>query len=126
MLSVACGIAVAEGADHVWAGMHAGDHFIYPDCRPEFIEQLDYTVKIANKGFISDHFSIQVPFIHISKAEIADWGHRLEVPWEDTWSCYKGGKYHCGVCGTCTERREAFVNAGVDDPTHYSDLTRHF
>jgi 7-cyano-7-deazaguanine synthase len=126
MLSVACGIAVAEKAEHVWAGMHAGDHFIYPDCRPEFIDALDFAVKLANKGFISDHFSIQAPFIYISKAEIADWGHRLDVPWEDTWSCYKGNQLHCGTCGTCTERREAFENAGIDDPTQYSDMTRHY
>jgi 7-cyano-7-deazaguanine synthase len=118
MLSIATGIAVAENADFVAAGMHAGDHFIYPDCRPVYFEQFAKTMKLANEGFWQG--DIVAPFINITKAEIVEHGAVLGVPYEQTWSCYKGGGLHCGKCGTCVERREAFELAGVTDPTIYA------
>ncbi len=126
MLSIACGIAVAEKADALLTGVHAGDHFIYPDCRPEFIRVMNNAMKIANLGFIPEHFELHAPYSTITKADIARVGDAYKVPWQDTWSCYKGGAMHCGVCGTCTERREAFEIAGIDDPTRYADLTKHW
>ena len=121
MLSIATGIAVAEGAEVVATGVHAGDHFIYPDCRPAFFEPFAQAMRAANDGFTVDGFRLEAPFIGWTKADIAAHGFALGVPYEDTWSCYKGGETHCGRCGTCVERIEAFVLAGVDDPTPYED-----
>lgn len=121
MLSVACSIAIAERAKVVAAGMHAGDHFIYPDCRPEFAKTLNDAAQLGNSGFGAEGFHLEFPFIHQGKDEIVKVGERLEVPFEKTWSCYKGGSVHCGRCGTCVERQEAFYLAEVDDPTEYAD-----
>ena len=119
MMNVAIGFAITIGAECVATAIHSGDHFIYPDCRPEFVETLDALAVTANEGFLSDNFHIFAPYVRIPKDAIAEIGHRLGVQWEDTWSCYKGGDKHCGSCGTCYERREAFTLAGVDDPTEY-------
>jgi 7-cyano-7-deazaguanine synthase len=117
MLAIAVAAAVAVKANMVAAGMHAGDHFIYPDCRPGFLDAFNQAEIIANEGFWGGH--IVAPFIKMTKADIVSLGDSLRVPWEMTWSCYKGGQFHCGKCGTCVERREAFSLAGVVDPTEY-------
>lgn len=121
MLSIATGIAVAEGAEVVATGVHAGDHFIYPDCRPAFFTPFAEAMRHANEGFAVEGFRLEAPFITWTKADIAAHGARLGVPYEITWSCYKGGDIHCGRCGTCVERIEAFIDAGADDPTQYED-----
>lgn len=119
MLAIAYAVAVAEGATMVATGVHAGDHPIYPDCRPEFIAAFDAMELHATDGYAADGLHLYAPFVHMSKAEIVALGASLFVPYEHTWSCYKGDEAHCGVCGTCVERREAFVLAGVADPTIY-------
>lgn len=119
MLSIASGIAVAEGADLVATGVHAGDHFIYPDCRPTFIEFARKAIQAGTEGHSVEGFTLEAPFVSYTKAEIAHLGNQLGVPYEMTWSCYKGGDIHCGTCGTCYERQEAFMDAGVEDPTEY-------
>lgn len=121
MLNIAIGAAVACAADGVVTGVHAGDHAVYPDCRPKFIDKLNELALVANEGFINPHFRVLAPFINIDKAEIARIGARLGVQWRDTWSCYKGGAIHCGRCSTCVERLEAFAEAGVEDNTPYED-----
>ena len=121
MLSIATGIAVANGSEIVATGVHAGDHFIYPDCRPEFISAIGKAFLLGTEGHAVEGFSLQAPFVLATKAEICEVGMGLGVPYEDTWSCYKGGEKHCGRCGTCVERIEAFINAGADDPTEYED-----
>jgi 7-cyano-7-deazaguanine synthase len=118
MLSVAAGVAVAQGAAVVATAVHTGDHFIYPDCRPAFISAISQATRFATEGF--GDVSIQAPFIHKSKADIVRLGAEIDAPMADTWSCYKGGAIHCGACGTCFERREAFKLAGVADPTEYA------
>jgi len=115
MLSVAIGWAVSQKADFVAYAAHAGDHAIYPDCRPEFAEALDHVAKLADWHQVS----LLRPFVQWSKADIAAEAKRLGVEIEKTWSCYKGLELHCGKCGTCTERIEAFQLAGVNDPTVY-------
>lgn len=119
MLSQAVGAAIGIGATEVWAAMHAGDHFIYPDCRPEFINHMNVLVPIATET----KTVIVAPFINIMKDEIVRIGGSsgLGVPYEQTWSCYKGGNVHCGRCGTCVERQEAFHLANENDPTLYQD-----
>jgi 7-cyano-7-deazaguanine synthase len=119
MLAIAYGVASARGVDAVATAVHGGDHFIYPDCRPDFIKSFEVMQNHALAGY-SD-IALYTPFVEISKADIAAEGARLGVPFADTWSCYKGGDLHCGRCGTCVERREAFEVAGVDDPTEYED-----
>lgn len=120
MLSVAAAIAIAGSYDSVATAVHAGDHFVYPDCRPAFVSALTTALRVGNEGFCAPGFDVHAPFLMRSKAEIAAAGHQLDVPWDETWSCYKGGDVHCGACGTCFERREAFDIAGVVDPTVYS------
>ena len=117
MLSTAVGVAIGIGASQVWAAMHAGDHPIYPDCRPEFIDKLNELIPIATESAVV----VVTPFIHMTKQEIIRKGFRLGVDFSATWSCYKGGDIHCGRCGTCVERAEAFFLAGVRDPTQYED-----
>jgi 7-cyano-7-deazaguanine synthase len=119
MASIAYGIAVAEDAEIVSMGVHAGDHAIYPDCRPEWSTSFRQTMRLANEGFGNPALIFMTPFVNITKSQIVALGAVLEVPFEDTWSCYQGGEKHCGRCGTCVERKEAFVLAGVADPTIY-------
>lgn len=120
LLAVAGGYAVAQHADTIALAVHAGDHFIYPDCRPEFLDAFATTLNLATDGF--GNVGLLTPYTHHTKADIVTIGDRLGVPWLATWSCYKGGLRHCGTCGTCVERREAFAIAGVIDPTDYADL----
>ncbi|MEI7554034.1 7-cyano-7-deazaguanine synthase QueC [Candidatus Chlorohelix sp.] len=119
MLAVAYAAAVAENAEVVAFGAHGGDHFIYPDCRPAFTEAFDQMQKLAVEGFGNPKLRLYTPFINSGKHDIAAIGTRLGVPFAETWSCYKGGEKHCGKCGTCVERKEAFQLAGVPDPTEY-------
>jgi len=116
MLAIAIGHAIAHDCDAVAYAAHAGDHAIYPDCRPEFAESM------ARAAGLCDWKKIQLmrPFITISKASIAALGNNLGLDFQKTWSCYKGGDVHCGRCGTCIERREALHLAGVPDPTIYA------
>jgi len=119
MLSIACSLATTCGADAVAFGAHAGDHPIYPDCRPEFVDAFEAMERVALHGLAD--LKIMAPFLGTSKDGIVRLGAELGVPFEETWSCYKGGDAHCGTCGTCFERREAFSLAGVPDPTRYLD-----
>lgn len=119
MLAIAYGIASARGADAVAAAVHGGDHFIYPDCRPAFIDAFQTMQNYALEDLAK--IDLYTPFLNLAKADIVTTGHKLAVPFASTWSCYKGGELHCGRCGTCVERLEAFAVAGVADPTKYSD-----
>lgn len=120
MLSIAYGVAVAEGAKLVAFAAHAGDHAIYPDCREEFVGYLSDALQLGNE-WADPVPEIKAPFITLTKAQIVKRGVDLDVPFHLTWSCYKGGKIHCGRCGTCVERKEAFQLAEIEDPTAYED-----
>ena len=119
MLTVAFGAAAARGADAVATAVHGGDHFIYPDCRPAFTQAFEAMQKQALDGYAD--VSLFTPFVHRSKADIVTEGAHCDTPFAETWSCSKGGDHHCGRCGTCVERREAFHLAEVSDPTTYED-----
>jgi 7-cyano-7-deazaguanine synthase len=119
MLTIAFGLATAKRAQAVAAAMHGGDHFIYPDCRPPFVAAFAAMQRCALEGL--EHIALTTPFLLGSKADIVREGARLGVPFAETWSCYKGGARHCGRCGTCVERREAFDLAQIEDPTAYDD-----
>ena len=123
-LSIAYGAAVARNAEAVAIGVHSGDHFIYPDCRAPFIESFAAMQREAVEGCGHPHLHLLAPFIEKSKAGIVAVGAQLGVLFEETWSCYEGGARHCGHCGTCVERIEAFALAGVSDPTEYASAAR--
>lgn len=119
MLTIAFGLAVANGDAAVATAVHGGDHFIYPDCRPAFTEAFEAMQRAALDGYAD--VRLFTPFVHRTKVDIVTEGARHGTPFAETWSCYKGGARHCGRCGTCVERREAFHLAGVADPTDYED-----
>jgi len=123
MLSIAFAVAVAEQAQLVAMGVHSGDHFIYPDCRPSFVAAFDTMQKYAVAGFGHPDLRLEAPFLHLEKYQIVKLGSSLGVPYVDTWSCYKGENQHCGCCGTCVERKHAFRDASVPDPTSYANPT---
>ena len=115
MLAIATGYAESVDAEALVIAAHSGDHAIYPDCREPFMQAM------ATAMGEGTYAKIQLlrPFIAIDKAGIAKRGSELGIDFSETWSCYKGGAIHCGVCGTCVERREAFILAGLPDPTVY-------
>jgi len=115
MLSIAIARAIATGATAVAFAAHSGDHAVYPDCRQAFIEAMRKAARLCDYAPIQ----IDTPYCLLTKAEIAERGQRLAVPFELTYSCYEGAEAHCGACGTCVERREAFELARVSDPTDY-------
>lgn len=117
MLSVAAGWAVSLGADTVATAVHAGDHFVYPDCRPDFIRAISHAFELGTESF--GDIIVWAPYVDISKTDIARIGGKLDVDFTKTWSCYEGNDTHCGQCGTCVERKEAIGDAGLDDPTEY-------
>jgi len=119
MSSIAAGYAVNIGAKAIYLGVHSGDHFIYPDCRPQFIRALELAIYLGNEGFCDKELQVITPFMYLTKAQLAMRGAQLGVPYELTWSCYKGQDKHCGKCGTCVERKEAFELANIKDPTQY-------
>ena len=117
MLAIATGIAESHELKRVYIANHGGDHTIYPDCRPEFIDAMD---KATSAGTFVD-VRVEAPYTNISKADIVRRGTALGIDYAKTWSCYKGSEIHCGKCGTCVERKEAFADAGVEDPTEYEN-----
>ncbi len=114
-LAVAIGVAEELKYPHVMLGSHAGDHTIYPDCRPEF------TAAISQAAILGTYAGVQVlsPFSRMDKRDIGDLGRGLGLDFRMTWTCYKGQESHCGVCGACTERKYALRYEEGLDPTHY-------
>jgi 7-cyano-7-deazaguanine synthase len=117
MLAAAGGLAESLGAEGLVIAAHSGDHAIYPDCREPFMQAMGQAMGQGTYANIR----LLRPIIAMDKAGIARRGAELGIDFSETWSCYKGGEIHCGVCGTCVERREAFLLAGLPDPTAYAD-----
>ena len=117
MLSVACGLAESRGLKRVLIANHGGDHAIYPDCRPEFVEAMDSAMTAGTYEGVK----LVAPYTDITKGDIVKRGMKLGIDYGTTYSCYRGGERHCGRCGTCRERKEAFAEAGIIDPTNYED-----
>ena len=117
MLAVAAGLAESRGLHHLMMANHGGDHAIYPDCRSGFVDAMSRAIAEGTYAGIT----IEAPYTNITKTDIARRGATIGVDYAHTYSCYKGGERHCGRCGTCTERRQAFAEAGVPDPTDYAD-----
>jgi len=117
LLALAGGHALSIGFDTIAYAAHAGDHTIYPDCRPEFADAMEKALGLADW----QNLNLHRPFVNFSKEELVRKGNELGAPLELTWSCYAGREKHCGKCGTCVERKEAFALAKVEDPTEYED-----
>lgn len=115
MLSIAIGIAESNGLDQVFIANHGGDHTIYPDCRPDFID----AINSASQAGTFNNVKVLAPYTDITKGDIARIGKNIGIDYTETWSCYKGGEKHCGKCGTCVERKEALKEAGIEDNTIY-------
>ena len=112
MINLAAGYAISQKIFALSLGVHSGDHYIYPDCRPGFIKSQEKTLSLANDC----KFNIITPFLHQDKAKIIQIGHELKVPFHLTWTCYEGGKKPCNKCGSCIERKEAFRHNNLPDP----------
>ena len=117
MLAVAAGLAEDNGLQQIMMANHAGDHAIYPDCCPAFVQAMDNAVQAGTYNGVR----LFTPYTSLTKADIARRGKALGIDYSETWSCYKGGEHHCGKCGTCTERIEALREAGIDDKTVYEN-----
>ena len=115
MLSIAVGMAESAGLKHVMMANHGGDHTIYPDCRPEFVNAFSEAARTGTYVGVT----LISPYTNLTKADIARKGKELGIDYSQTWSCYKGGERHCGRCGTCIERKEALAEAGIEDKTEY-------
>ena len=115
MLAIATGIAESNDLPYVMMANHSGDHTIYPDCRPAFVEAFDQAAQAGTYNGVR----LLSPYCNLTKGQIAARGRELGIDYAETWSCYKGGDKHCGRCGTCIERREALAEAGLPDPTDY-------
>lgn len=117
MLAIAAGLAESRGLRHIMMANHGGDHTIYPDCRPEFVSAMNDAVRCGTFPGIT----LWAPYTSLTKADIARRGAELGMDYSLTYSCYKGRERHCGKCGTCVERREAFALVGIPDPTIYEE-----
>lgn len=115
MLSIACGLAESRNLSYVLIANHNGDHAIYPDCRSTFINSMSEAMSYGTYNNIK----IFAPYTEITKSDIVKRGSKLNIDYSKTWSCYKGQDIHCGKCGTCIERKEAFELANIKDPTKY-------
>ena len=115
--SILAGLAESRGASHIAIAVHAGDHTIYPDCRPQFIRSLDTTILEATENNVT----LLAPFLQENKSSIVRIGLELKTPFHLTRTCYKDQPVACGRCGSCMERREAFANNGRGDPLDYAD-----
>lgn len=117
ILSVLAGLAESRDLQRVLIANHFGDHAIYPDCRESFVKPMGEAITAGT----SNGVKLVAPYTALTKAEIVARGTRLGVPYGKTYSCYQGGERHCGRCGTCRERHDAFVANGLEDPTLYEE-----
>lgn len=115
LLSLAIGYAVSIGAEKVYYGAHSGDHEIYPDCRPIFVEKMNEVAAVANY----EATEIYSPYLKSDKVGILKDGLRMGLDYSKTWTCYNGREKACGLCGSCIERLAAFKANGLNDPIPY-------
>jgi 7-cyano-7-deazaguanine synthase len=121
LLSIAWTIACVEKADVVAYGAHAGDHYIYPDTRPDYLDAINLSLRLGSEDCRKESLNLIAPFINWDKSAIIQEGARLGVPFELTWTCYEGGEIQCGLCGACSGRKKGFADAKILDPTIYRD-----
>jgi 7-cyano-7-deazaguanine synthase len=115
LIALAASYAISEGISKIFYGAHSGDHVIYPDCRPEFVKEIQDVLKICD--YIS--IDLEAPYLNLTKGDILRIGLNLGVNYSLTWTCYNGREKACGKCGSCTERLEAFEQNKEKDPIKY-------
>lgn len=115
LISIAVSYAIGKQADYVYYGAHSGDHAIYHDCRPEFVEKMNEVIKICDWRRVE----LKAPYLLLNKGDIVKKGIELDVDYSLTHTCYRGGDKACGKCSSCNERLEAFEKAGIEDPIEY-------
>ncbi len=115
MLSFAVAYAQSIGANYIFYGAQGSDELYYPDCRTSFVKAFQRSARLGTDSKLT----IKAPFTKMKKSEVISLGKELGVPFEITWSCYRGRGRHCGVCESCINRKKAFLEAGVPDPTDY-------
>lgn len=120
LLSIAWSIACVEQSDVLAYGAQCGDHYLYPDTRPDYFNAMNLALRLGTEGCRKANLKLIAPLLYKSKAEVIKLGDELGVPYQDTWSCYEGGLIHCGKCGACHSRIEGFQMAKIYDPTCYS------
>ncbi|WP_027966599.1 7-cyano-7-deazaguanine synthase QueC [Halomonas halocynthiae] len=118
LLSMSIAKAINIGARDVYYGAHAGDHLIYPDCRPEFVAAMQHAAGLADCNPVKVH----APYLHASKADILADGLQMGLDYTNTWTCYLGEAFACGECGSCIDRLDAFAANGIDDPVAYASI----
>lgn len=116
--SIMAGIAWSTNCNRVVLAVHSGDHAIYPDCRPEFINTMATAIRLGTDGKVE----LDAPFINMNKASIVNLGARLKTPFHLTRTCYETTADACGCCGSCVERLEAFESCGLKDPVRYQNI----
>ncbi|MFN8769786.1 MAG: 7-cyano-7-deazaguanine synthase QueC [Neisseriaceae bacterium] len=119
LLSIAWSIACVEGADVLAYGAQCGDHYLYPDTRPDYFSAINLALRLGTEDCRKDNLELIAPLLKKSKDEVVKLGHLLQVPFEDTWSCYEAGDIHCGLCGACYNRKHGFIDSNIPDPTIY-------
>jgi 7-cyano-7-deazaguanine synthase len=112
LLSIAASFAISQNARDIFYGAHAGDHAIYPDCRPIFIEKMREVLRVCD----FEKLNLHALFQDLKKSEIVKIGKKLGVDFSKTWSCYNGGAKPCGACGACRDRAESFAKNKISDP----------
>ena len=117
-LAIALGYAEGHGLGRIWIGANAVDYSGYPDCRPRYLRSFERLARLATRAGVErgESIRIEAPLLRLSKARIVEEGERLGVPWELTWSCYRGGRRPCGRCDSCRLRARGFDGAAVVDP----------
>lgn len=118
MLAIAAGIAESRNLSSVMMASHSGDHAIYPDCTPQFVNAMNLAIQAGTYGPVR----LEAPYTGLSKTDIARRGLELGLDFSLTYSCYRGGEHHCGTCATCRERHQSLMDAGIDDPTIYDTI----
>ena len=121
LLTTAWTFACIEKADALAYGAHTGDHYLYPDTRPNYLNAMNLSLRLGTENCRKENMNLIAPFINWDKSAIIQEGARLGVPFELTWTCYEGGELQCGLCGACSERKKAFVDAKISDPVIYKD-----
>lgn len=115
-LNIAAAACAAMGGGTVLYGAHKSTAGIYPDTTEEFVGKIDNSIREGTGGKVG----VVAPLIGLTKAQVIKLGSTFGVPFQDSWSCYDNGPYHCGTCYACQDRRSAFEKAGVKDPTLYA------
>ncbi|MFC1594761.1 7-cyano-7-deazaguanine synthase QueC [Candidatus Omnitrophota bacterium] len=116
-LSFAASYAESINAGAIFIGANSVDYSGYPDCRPQFMKAFTQTIRVGTKGGVNNRApKIATPLINKTKAQIIKLGMTLGVPYQLTWSCYKGLQRPCGECDSCLLRAKGFQEAGAKDP----------